>query len=58
MAVTAAIGNRCADQIKRIESAFERAVSTQAGWEQSLDMFYCEKDMWTEDFFYMIADSW
>jgi len=58
MQVTAAIGNKCADQIKRIEAAFERAVSTPAGWDASLDLFYCEKDMWKQDFFYMIADSW
>lgn len=56
--VTAAIGNACADQIKRIQSAFERKISTPEGWKAALDMFYCESDMWKEDFFYMIADSW
>ena len=57
--VSAAIGNRCSDQIKRINAAFERTVASgEAGWVKALDMLYCEKDMWKEDFFYMIADSW
>mmetsp|Transcript_2794 Transcript_2794/g.4211 ORF Transcript_2794/g.4211 Transcript_2794/m.4211 type:complete len:397 (-) Transcript_2794:206-1396(-) len=58
MQVTAAIGNECADQIKRIQGAFERTIAMPGGWDAALDMFYCEKDMWTEDFYYMIADSW
>ena len=57
-AVTAAIGNECSDQIRRIETAFERLVKTEKGWKQALDMFNCEDDMWKMDFFYMIADSW
>ena len=28
------------------------------GWNKVLAMFNCEADMWREDFFYMIADSW
>lgn len=75
--VSAAIGNQCADQIKRIEKAFENKIFTSGakrdtpvysnikdgsinvkGWMESLNLFYCEKDMWIEDFFYMMADSW
>ena len=33
-AVTAAIGNECSDQIKRIEAAFERLVKTDKGWKR------------------------
>lgn len=58
MQVSAAVGNTCADQIRRIQSAFAKKVTTDEGWGEALDMFYCEKDMWKEDFFYMIADSW
>lgn len=56
--VSAAVGNSCADQIRRINAAFEKKVSTREGWSEALDMFHCEKDMWKEDFFYMMADSW
>jgi len=57
--VTTAVGSRCADQIKRISSAFQRTVeSGQEGWDYALDLFFCEKDMWVDDFYYMIADSW
>jgi hypothetical protein len=57
--VSAAIGNRCSDQIKRINAAFEKTIQSQeGGWDYSLGLFSCEKDMWKEDFFYMIADSW
>lgn len=57
--VSAAIGNRCSDQIKRINTAFEKTIASgQEGWDKALDMLRCEKDMWKEDFFYMIADSW
>jgi hypothetical protein len=57
--VSAAIGNRCSDQIKRINGAFERTIASgEEGWIKSVDMLHCEKDMWKEDFFYMIADSW
>jgi pimeloyl-ACP methyl ester carboxylesterase len=59
MQVSAAIGNRCSDQIKRINAAFERTIAKGAdGWNYATDLFLCEKDMWTQDFFYMIADSW
>jgi len=59
MQVAAAIGNRCADQIKRINAAFEKTVASGSeGWNYVTDLFYCEKDMWADDFFYMIADSW
>ena len=57
--ISAAIGNRCSDQIKRINAAFERTIASgEAGWVKATDMLHCEKDMWKEDFFYMIADSW
>lgn len=58
MAVSAAIGNKCADQIRRINAAFERAIATPEGWQKSVGQFNCEADMWKEDFLYMIADSW
>lgn len=58
MQVSAAIGNQCADQIKRINAAFERAIATPSGWKKSLSQFQCEHDMWKNDFLYMIADSW
>eukprot|EP00595_Chromulina_sp_UTEXLB2642_P003512 CAMPEP_0196765018 /NCGR_PEP_ID=MMETSP1095-20130614/7400_1 /TAXON_ID=96789 ORGANISM="Chromulina nebulosa, Strain UTEXLB2642" /NCGR_SAMPLE_ID=MMETSP1095 /ASSEMBLY_ACC=CAM_ASM_000446 /LENGTH=208 /DNA_ID=CAMNT_0042122173 /DNA_START=1226 /DNA_END=1849 /DNA_ORIENTATION=+ len=56
--VSAAIGNSCSDQIKRINKAYEEKVSTTEGWSEVLSSFNCESDMWKEDFFYMIADSW
>ena len=56
--VSAAIGNECADQVKRINAAFERKISTPQGWQDALAQFQCENDMWTQDFFYMIADAW
>lgn len=59
MQVSAAIGNKCADQIKRINAAFEKTIASgKEGWDYATGLFYCEKDMWTQDFFYMIADSW
>ena len=58
MAVTAAIGNECAAQIKRTQSAFEGMLETAAGFQSALSLFNCESDMWKEDFYYMIADSW
>jgi pimeloyl-ACP methyl ester carboxylesterase len=58
MQVAAAIGNECADQIKRINGAFERATTTPQGFQNALSQFHCESDMWKEDFFYMMADSW
>ena len=60
MQVSAAIGNRCSDQIKRINAAFERTITTKGaeGWDYVTGLFFCEKDMWTQDFYYMIADSW
>ena len=58
MQVSAAVGNDCSNQIKRISRAFENAISSDDGWLKSLDQFYCEKDMWKRDFLYMIADSW
>jgi len=58
MQVSAAVGNQCADQIRKTNKAFERAIATPEGWAKSLNQFYCESDMWKEDFLYMIADSW
>lgn len=60
-AVTAAVGAECAQQIRNINSAYERIIgpSTKSeGWKNTLDLFHCEHDMWYQDFFYMIADSW
>ena len=56
--VSAAVGNACSDQIRRIQGAFERMIVSADGWTKALKMFYCESDMWKEDFFYMLADSW
>jgi pimeloyl-ACP methyl ester carboxylesterase len=58
MAVTAAIGNTCANQIRRTNAAYEGMLATPAGFQKALSLFGCESDMWTEDFYYMIADSW
>ena len=60
-AVTAAVGSECAQQIRNINNAYERLIgptASGAGWENALASFQCEKDMWLEDFYYMIADSW
>jgi len=56
--VSAAVGNSCADQVKRINAAFEKKSETPEGFSEALGMFHCEKDMWKEDLFYMMADSW
>jgi pimeloyl-ACP methyl ester carboxylesterase len=59
MSVSAAAGNICADNIRRIQSAFQRQVeSGRKGFEQALSLFNCESDMSHNDFYYMIADSW
>jgi len=62
-AVTAAVGPECAQQIRNINSAYERMIDNDTsavskGWAEALAQFDCEPDMWYEDFFYMIADSW
>jgi hypothetical protein len=58
--VSAAAGNACADNIRRIQSAFEKTIETQGekGFQSSLSLFNCEADMSHNDFYYMIADSW
>lgn len=57
--VSAAAGNECADQIKHIQSAFQRTIEgSTGGLEYALSLFNCEKDMSATDFYYMIADSW
>ena len=59
MSVSAAAGNVCADNIRRIQSAFQRKVeSSEEGFNYALGLFHCEKDMSHNDFYYMIADSW
>jgi hypothetical protein len=55
--VSAAIGNSCSDVLRRMTSAFEQSTKTKEGFEKALEMFQCEKDLWIEDFFYMLADS-
>lgn len=57
--VAAATGNDCANNIRRVQSAFENTIqSSPAGFSSALSLFQCEKDMSHEDFYYMIADSW
>lgn len=56
--VSAAAGNECSDQIRKINSAFEKLASSKEGLSKAKEMFLCQEDMWIEDFFYMIADSW
>jgi pimeloyl-ACP methyl ester carboxylesterase len=56
-AVSAAIGNQCADRVRRTQTAFENEIKAN-GLSQSLDQLNCESDTSTRDFFYMIADSW
>ena len=48
MQVSAAVGNACADQIRRINGAFERKIATENGWDYVTSLMHCEKDMWTE----------
>ena len=63
--VTAAVGNQCSDRISEIQKSFEKLILddngkdvNEEGWKIALDMFNCEYDMWKEDFYYMMADSW
>jgi pimeloyl-ACP methyl ester carboxylesterase len=61
MQVSAAAGNKCSDDLKRVQSAFSRTINEDSktkGLQSSLSMFNCEKDMSETDFYYMIADSW
>lgn len=65
-AVTAAVGSECAAQIRKLNGAYERMIGPKDGeafrsgdgWKTATGQFHCEPDMWYEDFFYMIADSW
>jgi hypothetical protein len=60
MSVSAAAGNQCADNIKRIQTAFVKSFETDPinGFTNALNLFHCESDMSLQDFYYMIADSW
>lgn len=58
MSVSAAAGNECSDNIKRIQEAFDTLTSTPEGFLSAKSLFNCEADMDLVDFFYMIADSW
>lgn len=59
MQVSAAAGNECADSIKRIQKSFQTKIeSSPSGFDYALNLFFCEKDMSHNDFYYMIADSW
>jgi hypothetical protein len=53
--VSAAVGSKCADQIRRIQAAFERANESPRGYEESLQMFNCKPRMLLNDFYFMIA---
>ena len=60
-AVTAAVGSECATKIRMVNDAYERMIGSKPegkGWDTALEQFHCENDMWLEDFYYMIADSW
>lgn len=56
--VSAAIGNKCADQVRRIQKAFEYLNEQPNGLANSLEMFNCDSKMSVTDFYFMIADSW
>ena len=60
MSVSAAAGNECSDDIKRVNRAFEQTIMNdkEQGLQSALSLFHCDKDMSQNDFFYMIADSW
>lgn len=59
MSVSAAAGNTCANNIRRIQNAFKNTIEgSPEGFNQALELFHCEKDMSHNDFYYMIADSW
>ncbi len=58
-AVSAAAGNKCSDDIKLVQSAFQRTIESGAkGHAHALSLLHCEKDMSATDFYYMIADAW
>lgn len=56
--VSAALGNKCADQIRRTQRAFEYMHEQPNGLAKSLQMFNCDSKMSVTDFYFMIADSW
>lgn len=68
MSVSAAAGNECADNIRRVQGAFRRSIeesdvstgkiSNEKSFQAALSLFNCEADMSLNDFYYMIADSW
>lgn len=58
MSVSAAAGNTCSNNIKRIQDAFDTLTSTSEGFLNAKNLFFCDADMDLVDFFYMIADSW
>mmetsp|Transcript_64794 Transcript_64794/g.180048 ORF Transcript_64794/g.180048 Transcript_64794/m.180048 type:complete len:468 (-) Transcript_64794:401-1804(-) len=59
--VATAIGDECADNVRAVTAAFERAVvgedATNATNADAKALFGCAADMWDEDYFYMLADS-
>lgn len=59
-AVSAAAGNECGNQVKLVQSAFQRTIESSPvdGFQYALSLFNCESDMSVNDFYYMIADSW
>lgn len=59
MSVSAAAGNQCADNIRRIQRAFEKKIGTgPEGFSYAKSLFHCEADIAETDFYYMIADAW
>jgi pimeloyl-ACP methyl ester carboxylesterase len=58
MSVRAAAGNTCGNDLQRIQRAFQRTIeSGPLGLQQVLPLFYCEKDMSRNDFYYMVSTT-
>jgi len=57
MSVSAAAGNGCADDIRRVQAAFSRAITSNR-FAYAKGLFHCDADMSETDFYYMIADAW
>lgn len=60
--VATAIGDECADNVRAVTAAFDRAVlkssdATDESAAAAKALFGCSADMWDPDFFYMMADS-
>mmetsp|Transcript_23139 Transcript_23139/g.31695 ORF Transcript_23139/g.31695 Transcript_23139/m.31695 type:complete len:473 (-) Transcript_23139:183-1601(-) len=64
MQVSAAVGNDCANNVKRVQRAFQSSIEmpdgsiNPVGWAAARDLLACESDLSVTDFYYMLADSW